>query len=210
VSYTRGIQKRRVKLLIRGLQATNVVFPVSETVPEHVGIDGFVNLAVHFDNIDISLRRIADDSSIEDPSIGILRHIDAERAVNLQLEPTESQSQQKHPSQNKPQDNNIQNLIPLTLTPPPPTLHTLPLQNLQLRLQPRQLALQPLALDLNIIRALRDSELLRVQRQDLARVLAGVVPVFFVLVLGVQVVEAAREGFEGVLLRGQARGAVGA
>jgi len=41
-------------------------------------------------------------------------------------------------------------------------------------------------------------------------VLAGVVPVFFVLVLGVQVVEAAREGFEGVLLRGQARGAVGA
>lgn len=39
--------------------------------------------------------------------------------------------------------------------------------------------------------------------------LAGVVTVLFVLMLRVEVVEAAREGFERILLRGEARGAVG-
>jgi hypothetical protein len=75
--------------------------------------------------------------------------------------------------------------------------------------QPRQLPLQPLALNLNIVSALRNPELLGIQRQDFARVFARVVAVFFVLVLRVQVVEAAREGLEGVLLGRQARVAVG-
>lgn len=89
--------------------------------------------------------------------------------------------------------NHIQDLISLIAIASPATFDALPLQCFQLRLQASQLALQPFAFDLNIIRALRYPELLRIKRKNLTRVFSGIVPVLFVLVLGVKVVEAARK-----------------
>jgi len=95
VSYTRGIQKRRAKLQICRPQMMSL--SSSETVPEHVGIDTLVNFAIHFDDIDISLGRIPNNSPIEDSSIGVLRNVDAERAVHLQLEPGNPKKSAKEP-----------------------------------------------------------------------------------------------------------------
>lgn len=54
-----------------------LVHQSSETVPKHVGVDLPVDFRVHVDHIHIALRRIADDSTVEDACIRILRNVDA-------------------------------------------------------------------------------------------------------------------------------------
>lgn len=102
-----------------------------------------------------------------------------------------------------------QRLILTPLRASPSALHTLPLKLLQLHLQSRELTRQSLSLDFNIIRALGHPKLLRVQGQDVARMLARIVSALLILLLRFQAIETARERFERGLLGAEAGGAVG-
>ena len=61
--------------------------PILETVPEHIGVNLAVNLAIHVDDIHVALRRVANYCTIEDAGVCVLRNVDAQRAVNLKFQP---------------------------------------------------------------------------------------------------------------------------
>lgn len=86
--FHQGIPTRNAKL--QKLREATVFLsdsPILETVPEHIGVNLAVNLAIHVDDIHIALRRVANYCTIEDACVCVLQNVDAQRAVNLEFQP---------------------------------------------------------------------------------------------------------------------------
>lgn len=63
--------------------AVLILPPILEGVPEHIGVDATIDLAIHIDDVHVTLGQVPDNRAVESASVGILRNIDAQRAVDL-------------------------------------------------------------------------------------------------------------------------------
>jgi hypothetical protein len=148
------------------IRKATVIFPVHhflETLPKHVSVDLAVNFSVHVDHIHIALRRVADDGTVEHACVWVLRNVDAQRAIDLEFQPGIANVSKSSPEKHAPWLH-LQNLISFALTASSTTFYTFSVQSVQLCLERRQFSLQSFSFHLNVVRALRDSELLRIER----------------------------------------------
>ena len=156
--------------------SNEIILYSSHASPKVVCIEEAVELGIDSDDIDSPTSRIPDDSALELARSSILLGIDAQGAIDLQLEHVFI----------------LDTLLPLAALVPGLLDHT------QLVLEPPQLPLQSLALDLELRGGLRDAEFLSVEGEDVLGVAGWVVARDFRLELLLLVMQAARDLAEGL------------
>jgi hypothetical protein len=133
-------------------------------------------LGVDIDDMYVALGRVPNDGLVVLASGGVGLDVDAEGAVELQLQAVMVVSIARYIPNARGDRvcSSHGSILTLSLLPLA-TLHALRLQIRGDARQPLALLLQPLALDFQVARLLRDLELLGIQFEDLGGVVGGVV-----------------------------------